>query len=163
MNENIFDNSSKNKKPPAPKKKRGLEEKMDLPYRKIEIEVPKLNFNENPKDDAYDDYKDERNRLKRLLISGETILEFALEDLEIDRSPKAIDATSNLIKNICGISEKIFDLHKQLRNLKPKQIEEAEMKETEVIETDGDKKTNNISTDINEILNASEENKQKDE
>lgn len=135
---------------------KGLEEKLGIPPKVLTYTIPKVKFKANPKDDAYDDYKDERTRLKRILAIGEAILEIALDDMTTERPPKAIDAASNLIKNICTTSEKIFDLHKTIRNLKPKQIEEAEQKEESTIEKE-DGKSNGISADIGDILDAEDE------
>ena len=140
-----------NKKPPL-MKRRGLEEKMDIPPKILTYVVPEIKFEDNPKDDAYEDYKEERLRLKRILAIGDAILEIALDDMATERNAKDIEAASNLIKNICSASDKIFDLHKTIRNLKPRQIEEAETIEEK--DEEKDDKTNNLSADIGDILEA---------
>lgn len=103
-----------------------FETKLDLPeLEDVEIKYEKPVFNEDKIDDADEDYKYLRDKLRFFMSSGEMVLSKAVNSVASDPSPRGIEAASLILRNVLKISETILNLHKETKNiLKPNKVEE---------------------------------------
>ena len=110
---------------------------------KIEIKYKKPKFHEKQIDDINSDYKFLRNKMRFLMASGEVILNKSLISLSNDPSPRAIEASSIILRNVVKISSEILTLHEKTKNL----VKE----ETTELETDDGTVKSSLVDIINEI------------
>ena len=126
-----------------------LETKLDLPeLEQVDIKYDSPVFSDNKMDDANDDYKFLREKMRYFMASGEFILNKAINALNSDPNPRIIESSSLILRNILKISDNILNLHKETKII---------LKEDKVEETkkDGGK----ITASLVDIISAIQKNK----
>ena len=98
-----------------------FESKLDLDQpENVEIEYEKPNFNEDKMDDAEEDYQFLRNKLRFFIAAGEFILSKSINAINENSSPRAIEASSLILRNVLKISETTLNLHSKTKILMKK-------------------------------------------
>lgn len=102
----------------------GFHDKLDLdPPENVEITYEKAVFNEDKITDADDDYRYLRNKMRKFMASGEFILSKSINALNSDPTPRMIEASSLILRNILKISENLLNLHKDVKVILKKEDE----------------------------------------
>jgi hypothetical protein len=82
---------------------------------KIEFETP--SFFDNQIDDAKEDYRFLRTKMRFLMASGEYILNKSLISINNDQSPRTVEAASLILRNVVKISSEILSIHEKTKEL----------------------------------------------
>lgn len=122
----------------------GFTEKLDLPIPedvKIEYDIPI--FHKDRKNDAEDDYRHLREKMRFFLASGEFILTKSINALNCDPNPRIIEASSLILRNILKISDNMLTLHEKTKVI---------MKEDEVKDENKDENKDKITASLVDII-----------
>ena len=93
-----------------------FETKLDLPeLGDVEIEYEAPVFSDDKREDVETDYKFLRDKMRYFMASGEFILQKSINALNSDPSPRMIEASSLILRNILKISERLIELHKDTK------------------------------------------------
>lgn len=109
-------------------------DKLDLPEpENVEIEYEAPVFSDDKKEDVENDYKFLRDKMRYFMASGEFILQKSINALNSDPSPRMIEASSLILRNILKISDNLFELHKNSKIILKEDGIEEKSKEDDTI------------------------------
>ena len=72
---------------------------------------------EEIKNDAREDFKLTRNRLRDLMDKGDELLDMAMRNVEMSEDPESIEGAASLIGNLAKMNKQLMDLHKNRQDI----------------------------------------------
>lgn len=129
----------------------GIEEQMDLNEPSIELDEIYVN-SEGTDKDLNKDYDLIREKVITAIERASEVLDASVIAVKSDSSPRAIEATSSILKSIVDNSKCLLDIHDKIRGI---QQESDETQSNGVKEDDG-KIKGNVTT-ILKAINGSKE------
>lgn len=109
---------------------RGVANKLNIDdISALEIKKDDTVFHDNQEEDAADDYKFIRKKIKKAVLASETVLEQALKYIQINPGPRVVEGCSQIIRIMIDASEKLQNMHEKQSKINEKNQREKPSKE----------------------------------